>query len=183
MSLAKQNGYAVGACYNASNAAHYKSKIDVGQAGFRPVQQYGMRADAPVDVEGLDARPHLDYRIYVFTPGEATARLILGPALNFAPNRPVRIAVSMDSETPQVLTIVPRGYNAANGNHDWEEAVSDNARYVTSKHQIRAPGYHMLKVWMVDPGVVLRRILIDTAASTKASSYLGPPESFRSATR
>ena len=92
-----------------------------------------MRTDAAVDVQGLNAGPHLDYRIYVFTPGEATARLTLGPALNFAPDRPVRIAVSMDSEAPQVLTIVPQGYNAANGNRDWEQSVRDNARYVTSR--------------------------------------------------
>jgi hypothetical protein len=183
LTRANLTGFAEGAGYIAIDAAHFISKIDVGQAGFRPVEQYGMRADAPVDVEGLDAGPHLDYRIYVFTPGEATARLTLDPALNFAPNRPVRIAVSMDSEMPQILTIVPQGYNAANGNHDWEQAVSDNARYVTSKHQIRAPGYHTFKVWMVDPGVVLKHILIDTSASAKALSYLGPPESFHKATR
>ena len=110
-------------------------------------------------------------------------RLTLGPALNFAPDRPVRIAVSVDSEAPQVLTIVARGYNAANGNRDWEQSVSDNARYITSKHQIAAPGYHTFKVWMVDPGVVLERILLDTPASAKAASYLGPPESFRGTKR
>ena len=65
-----------------------------------------------------------------FWPGEASARLTLGPALNFAPDRPVRIAVSMDSEAPQVLTIVPQGYNAANGNRDWEQSVRDNARFI-----------------------------------------------------
>jgi hypothetical protein len=32
---------------------------------------------------------------------------------------------------------------------------------------------------MVDPGVVLERIVIDTPASAKGASYLGPPESFR----
>ena len=99
------------------------------------------------------------------------------------PDRPVRIAVSMDSEPPQVLTIVPRGYNAANGNRDWEQSVRDNARYVTSKHQIAASGYHTFKVWMVDPGVVVEHILIDTPASGKAVSYLGPPESFSGSNR
>src|SRR5436305_1749963 len=84
-------------------------------ACFHLVEQYGMRAEGPVDVQGLTNGPHLDYRSYVFTPGEATARLKLGPALNFAPDRPVRIGVSMDGETPQILTVVPKGYNAANG--------------------------------------------------------------------
>ena len=153
-------GFVEGAGYVAMDAAHFTSKADSGQASFRPVEQYGMRTDAPVDVENLNAGPHLDYRIYLFTPGEATARLTLGPALNFAPDRPVRIAVSMDGETPQVLTIVPQGYNASNGNRDWEQSVRDNARYIASRHQIAEPGYHTFRVWMVDPGVVLERILI-----------------------
>jgi hypothetical protein len=176
-------GFAEGAGYVAMDASHFTSKTDAGQAAFRPVEQYGMRTDAPVDVQGLNAGPHLDYRVYLFTPGEATARLTLGPALNFAPDRPVRIAVSMDSEAPQVLTIVPKGYNAANGNRDWEQSVRDNARYVTSKHLIAAAGYHTFKVWMVDPGVVVERIVIDTPASAKAPSYLGPPENFRGGKR
>jgi hypothetical protein len=180
---ANLTGFAEEAGYVSIDAAHFSAKADAGESGFHPVEGYGMRADAPVDVAGLNAGPHLDYRIYLFTPGDATARLTLGPALNFAQDRPVRIAASMDGEAPQVLTIVPKGYNAANGNRDWEQSVRDNARYVTSKHQIAAPGYHVFKVWMVDPGVVVERILIDTPASAKASSYLGPPESFRGMAR
>ncbi len=91
----------------------------------------------------------------------------------------MRVAVSMDDEAAQVLTVVPQGYNAANGNRDWEQSLRDNARFISSTHQIAAPGYHTFKVWMVDPGVVLERIVIDTPASAKGPSYLGPPESFR----
>ncbi|HUP03440.1 MAG TPA: glycosyl hydrolase 115 family protein, partial [Bryobacteraceae bacterium] len=179
LTRATLNGFAEGAGYVAIDAAHYSAKTDAGQAAFVPVEQYGMLTHAPVDVAGLSNGPHLDYRVYLFTPGEETAKLKLGPALNFAPDRPVRIAVSMDDETPQVLTIVPKGYDAGNGNRDWEQSVRDNARYVTSKHQIAAAGYHTFNVWMVDPGVVLERIVIDTPASAKAASYLGPPESYR----
>lgn len=81
----------------AIDAEHFTSKTDVGLAGFRRVEEYGMRTKAPVDVQGLgmnglNDRPHLDYRMYLFTPGAAMAHLTLGPALNFAPERPVRIA-------------------------------------------------------------------------------------------
>lgn len=89
----------------------------------------------------------------------------------------------MDSDAPQALTIVPKGYDAANGNRDWEQSVRDNARYVTSRHQIAAAGYHTFKDWMVDPGVVIERILIDMPASARALSYLGPPENFRGTNR
>ena len=90
--------------------------------------------------------------------------------------RPLRYAVSFDDEAPQVTTIVPADFNAQNGNRDWEESVKDNCRHITSTHTIAATGYHTLKIWMVDPAVVVEKIVVD--AGGVRPSYLGPPESF-----
>ena len=86
------------------------------------------------------------------------------------------MAVSFDDETPQVITLVPADYKAQNGNHDWEKVVGDNARYVRSTHTLGKPGYHTLKYWMIDPGVLLQKIVVDCGGVKP--SYLGPPESF-----
>ena len=94
------------------------------------------------------------------------------------PGRPVRYAVSFDDETPQIVTLVPKDYNAQNGNRDWENAVKDNARVAKSTHTLNAPGYHTLKFWMIDPDVVLQKIVVNTGGVKP--SYLGPPESFHS---
>ena len=90
----------------------------------------------------------------------------------------MRLAVSFDDEPPQVVTVVPQGYNAQNGNRDWEQSVRDNARLVTTTHTIAAPGYHTLKIWMVDPAVVLQKIVVNTSDAPLRRSYLGPEESF-----
>jgi hypothetical protein len=70
-------------------------------------------------------------------------------------------------------------YDAANGYRDWEASVRDNARVVTSTHEVAEPGYHTLIVWMVDPAVVVHRIVVHVAGRSLPPSYLGPPESYR----
>ena len=91
--------------------------------------------------------------------------------------RDVRYGVSLDNEPHTVVTLVPHTYKAQNGNRAWEKSVGDNAHQVLSTHTLAAPGYHTLKVWMVDPGVVMQKLIIDTGGLRP--SYLGPPESFR----
>jgi len=57
----------------------------------------------------------------------------------------------------------------------WETWVSNNINQVVSSIQLDKPGKHTLKIWMVDPGVVLQRIIIDCGGLKP--SYLGPLES------
>jgi hypothetical protein len=92
------------------------------------------------------------------------------------PGRGLQYVVSFDDQPAQVMTLVPENYNAQNRNADWEKSVSDNSRISVSLHNITSPGYHILKIWMVDPGVVIQKIVINTG--DLKPSYLGPPESF-----
>ena len=87
--------------------------------------------------------------------------------------------MSFDDQAPQVLTAVPENFNAQNGNADWEKTVRENARTVTVSGVLASAGYHTLKIWMVDPAILVQKIVVSTSAAKPAPSYLGPPESFR----
>jgi hypothetical protein len=180
-------GFAEGQGVVSIEPEHFTAKNDAGANRWIRVEDYGrtlsgMRADAPVDapaaVPGRNS-PNLEYRMYLFTPGRVTANLILSPTLNFVAGRGLRVAVSFDDETPQIIDILPANYNAQNGNRDWEESVRNNARTVTSSHTIQSAGYHTLKVWMIDPAVVVQKIVVNTPAAANARTYLGPPENYR----
>jgi hypothetical protein len=177
------NGFVEGDGGVSIEAEHYTAKMDSGANRWIKIPDYGhtlsaMRSDGPVDTQttpGKDS-PHLEYKMYLFTSGKVEVEATVAPTLNFLPGRGLRYAISFDDEAPQTITIVPANFKAQNGNRDWENSVKDNARYVTSTHTIDHPGYHTLKIWMVDPAVVLEKLVVDTGGIRQ--SYLGPPESF-----
>lgn len=164
---------------------HFDSATTDGARQWRRIEDYGrtlsgLRAEAPVDAAPADpaqGAPCVSYEVHVFGAGTAEVTAITAPTLNFLPDRPLRYAVSFDDAPPRIITLVPAGYQARNGNIDWEKTVGDNARYSRSRHTLARPGRHTLKLWMVDPGVVLQKLVVDLGGLKP--SYLGPPESLR----
>ena len=170
-------------CVSIEAEHHTKISASGGRQWLK-VEGYGhtlsaMRATSAADaaeaIPGKDS-PCLEYRIYFTGAGKVIVDGTFGPTLNFNPGRGVRYAVSFDDGPPEVVTLVPRDFIAQHGNMDWEKTVGDNARHGLSSHTIAAAGYHTLKIWMVDPGVVLEKIVVDCGGAR--SSYLGPPESY-----
>jgi len=181
---ASLEGFAEGEGYVSIEAEHYTGKTHSGPRRWIRIEDYGrtlsgMRATEPADSAaatlGKDS-PCLEYRMYLFSSAPLDVEAIVAPTLNFMPGRGLRYGVSFDGETPQIVTLVPADYNAQNGNADWEKSVMDNARYAHTAHPPMRHGYHTLKVWMVDPGVVLEKLVVNLGGVK--SSYLGPPESW-----
>jgi len=166
-------------------AEHYTSIDNTADRKWERIDDYGrtlsgMRAtaftDAPSAIPGKNA-PCLEYGMNLFSSGETGIRLILSPTLNFLPERDLKIGISFDEEDPRVIVVVPKDFNAMNGNKDWEQTVMDNARFINLTQTITTPGYHTFKIWMIDPGIVIEKIVVDTGGVR--ASYLGPPESIR----
>jgi len=59
----------------------------------------------------------------------------------------------------------------------WAKQVSDNINIQNTIHHIHQPGWHVLKFWAIDPGIVLQKIVVNMGGAK--STYLGPPESYR----
>ena len=102
--------------------------------------------------------------------GPVKVQVFLAPTLNFHNDQGLRYAISFDDEPPQTVNI-----HAGENLQVWEKWVADNTNVTTTEHQLREPGQNVLKFWMVDPGIVLEKLVVD--AGGVKPSYLGPPES------
>jgi hypothetical protein len=118
--------------------------------------------------------PHLEYGIYLLTAGDAKIDAVVAPTLNFTPGHGLRFAVSLDDEVPQVDEYVAMPGEDRGG---WATSVMDGVRHAFFLHKAVRPGRHVIKFWMIDPGVVLERIVVDMGGVLP--SYMGPPESSR----
>jgi len=182
------DGFVEGEGVVSIEAEHTTNRTAAGASRWVRIEDYGhtlsaMRATAPADASPVTPESLtsgrascLEYRMYLFDTGRARVEATVAPSLNFLPRRGLHLAVSFDDETPQLVTLVPADYIAQHGNMDWEECVADNRRIVRTTHPLAKPGYHTLKIWMVDPGVVLEKIVVNLGG--EKPSYLGPPESY-----
>jgi hypothetical protein len=159
--------------YVSIEAEHYSRKVDKGGTGWDIVAGLGRTGNSMTvlpptvsAVTGSDivsSSPVLEYDVYLFTTGIVTITLYSSPTRPINGNYGLRYAVSFDEGTPIQIS-----GGSAN--------VIDNVRKMQKQFTISKAGQHVLKVWMIDPGMVLDKIVIDT--SGVAESYLGPPESF-----
>jgi hypothetical protein len=165
--------------YVSIEAEHFTAKHDAGPFKWELIPDYGRSLSAMTTTPSLAASvlppapaPTLEYRVYLFHAGKAEVETTLSPTLNFVPGRGLRYAISFDDDPPQVVDALEH-----NTQRDWETTVRDAVRKVKSTHTTAAPGYHTLKIRMVDPALVLEKIVVNTGGLLP--SYLGPPESKR----
>ena len=164
----------------AIEAPHFSAATAGGGAQWQVLENHGRTlggvtifpvTHASVEKPGGDS-PRLEYPLWIDSSGEARLRLVVSPTLNYVPGRGLRLAVSLNEETPKIIDLLADRSGGA-----WERMVSDGVNRVTTRLQIPEPGRHLLKVWLVDPGVVLQRVELDFGGVKP--TYLGPRESPR----
>ena len=173
------DGFAEADGYVSMEAEHFSRKIDAGAVHWDRIPDYGRTLSGMTlfPVTAASVMPPkdsacLEYNMYLHQGGNVEVQAILGPTLDFVPGRGLRYAISFDDQPPQVIDALTH-----NSQRDWETSVKDSVRIVKSSHTLDRGGYHTLKFWMVDPGVVLEKIVVNTGGLKP--SYLGPPETYR----
>jgi len=159
----------------AMEAAHCSRNLHSSQGLWTEIEDFGRTHSGMMASGEEGGGASLEYRVYFTDTGSVDVAGIFSPALSVLPGRALRYGVAFDADTLATVTLVPPGYRTGDGNSDWEETVEDDARISHTRHRIRTRGYHTLRFVMVDPGVVLEKIVIDCGGLRP--SYLGPPES------
>ncbi|AOZ93060.1 glycosyl hydrolase 115 family protein [Paenibacillus crassostreae] len=171
--------------YISIEAEHYSRKLSANGADWERIAGYGRTLSSmavfPVTTSCTNSpepatSPRVEYQVYVVQPGELTVELLLAPSNDFVPGMGLRIGVSFDNGPVQICDAIQRMPDGSFHEKDWEKSVILNIRTALSTHHIAETGYHTLTVWMVDPIVVLQKIVIHHGVLE--SSYLGPPESY-----
>ncbi|HET9087368.1 MAG TPA: glycosyl hydrolase 115 family protein [Acidobacteriaceae bacterium] len=164
--------------YVSIEAAHTTARTRSGVVHWANIPNFGETLSGmavfPVTATSVlppQPAPSLQYKMYLFEAGTFRVEAVLAPTLGFVPGRGLRYAISFDDQPPQVIDAL-----AHNSDKAWATAVSDGVRKVTSTLNVVSPGYHTLKFWMVDPAVVVEKIVV--SQEKLPSSYLGPPESY-----
>ncbi|KAI0758973.1 hypothetical protein C8Q74DRAFT_277496 [Fomes fomentarius] len=128
--------------------------------------------------------PSIEYDFYLFNTylqgGNVTVNTYVSPSLNgLGDSRPLGFALSIDDGEPQTTYFVPETPKGSSAPAPWggvDGWVANSIIEVPVVLDVQ-PGKHTLKVWMIEPTVVVQKIVIDTGGVKP--SYLGPPESIR----
>ncbi|HEY8941005.1 MAG TPA: glycosyl hydrolase 115 family protein [Cellvibrio sp.] len=116
--------------------------------------------------------PYVEYDIFTVSSGEFTVQGVFAPSWPTIPGQGLRYAIAIDNEPLQVVNLTADMSIAT-----WEETARTDVRASVTTHKVATAGAHRLRIYSLDPGVTLQRIVINTGGLL--TSYLGPEESRR----
>ena len=165
-------------------ADHFTKAVNTKTVRWKVLPDHGRTGSAvtafpvtiPVQQPGKNA-PHLQYEIYTYSSGEFTIQAYCSPVLNFhSLPEGTQYAISVDDEAPQIISLNKEDKTSDRG--IWNKWAAENIIIRFSRHYISKPGKHTVRFWLVNPGVVLQKLVLDFGHVKP--SYLGPPETIYS---
>ncbi|MVM33987.1 glycosyhydrolase [Spirosoma sp. HMF4905] len=165
------------------DADHYTKAVTTGGISWKVLPDHGRTGSAitPFPVTASEQKPggnapHLEYEIVTDKAGECSINAYFSPTLNlFRDENGLQYAMSVDDEIPQLLSLNKEDKTSDKG--IWNKWVSENIIIKSTTHKIATAGKHTVKFWMVNPGVVLQKLVLDFGGLEQ--SYLGPEETVK----
>ncbi|HEU5069558.1 MAG TPA: glycosyl hydrolase 115 family protein [Verrucomicrobiae bacterium] len=160
-------------------AENYTSRQDsTNGVGWRKLTRACASRDGmtilPVTTAAIDPgaitsnTPSLTYQFHTFGAGAAVVQVGCLPTHKITSDHVgCRYAVSLNGDTPQIIDI-----NADENSSAWSANVLRAMANGRSSHTIANPGLQTLKVWMVDPGVVLDKVTVTINSGVFEAEHL-----------
>lgn len=166
--LVERNGHV------AMEAEQYSRKVDADPIRWQLIPDLSRTTSgitpfpvtSPPQTPGV-ASPRLEYDLHLWASGSVKVHVQVAPTAQYV-RTGLKYAVSFDEQNPQAFNI-----HGDPTDGTWQERVSNNANTSTTYHKLEGAGAHVLKLWMIDPGIVFQKIVVETASVP--ASYLGPP--------
>ncbi|GAA0561879.1 glycosyl hydrolase 115 family protein [Rheinheimera aquimaris] len=177
--VAATTGFVEADGYIALDAASAKVGGSSAHARWQKLEGFGHSAAAMValterdyqpDEANIRQAPYLEYPLYFHSTGQVMLHSTVAPTLQLLPGRKLRFAVALDDAQPVIVDTLPDS-----SEHAWQHAVLDSSRTLKTPLHIKQSGVHRLRIYLLDPAVVLHRLLLDSGGVKP--SYLGPPQS------
>ncbi len=171
--------------YVSMEAAKYSRSVEVADIAWAPIPDIGRTGSGMTPMPVTTARqepgegsPRLEYDVHLFTSGTITVWTYLSPRQNVLPTDGLTFAISIDDGDPKLVNVteILQPFAPPPDKASWEIGVADNVHRVSTEFELGEAGAHVIKIWMVDPTLILQKLVVDTGGLLE--SYLGPPESY-----
>jgi hypothetical protein len=137
----------------------------------------GLLANAPSAAALTPQSPWLEYEFTTTSNGPATLTLHLLPTFPIDSVHRLRFGFSIDGAAPQTLDLAGSGEWQEGNAPTWEDNVRRNSAVMSEPLPNLRPGHHTVRLFYLDPGVVLEHLVLTYAGAPPA--YPVPPETQR----
>lgn len=156
----------------AFSGGRYAALRAVDGNGWQRAPELGRSGNSLMSSVGLSSAvdpakaPYAEYKFRTTSTGKANLRVTLLPSFALNREHRLRYAVSINDGPIQVVD--------AEAKRDWDDGVQRNAITTVTEWPIAKSGEQRLKLYAMDPGVVVDSFVVDFGGLAKA--YLAPPE-------
>jgi hypothetical protein len=169
--------------YVSIHAANYSRQVNTAKAKWEIIDGLGNAGKSiealRLQIKAFDTTqlvktsPCLEYDFYTFTNAPAEVAVYSLPTFPINRNYSMRYAVAVDDAPAKIID-----FKTVGRTEEWKQNVLRNNTIKKVPIKSLAKGKHVLKIYMIDPGVILDRITIDLGGLQKGYGTIPETKGF-----